>query len=107
MNVAGVLEVKDVAEKSRTPGKPGVVRKRGAVKPTPFGAPGKPGAVGQHVRLRPDIVARARIIAAAEGTTISDLLSDLLEAPLSRRYLKHMRLFEQRGGVEPEAAEEP
>lgn len=64
------------------------------------GAPKKPTGVGRHVRLRPAIVTMAETLSRAKGMAMSDYLSDLLEAPISREYAKVMRELERKGGGE-------
>lgn len=52
------------------------------------GRPKKPGGEGSLVRLAPDLVSKARYIAAQRGVAMSDLLSDLLRPAIDREFRK-------------------
>jgi hypothetical protein len=62
------------------------------------GRPAKTDGRGLLVRLRPPIITKARAIAADKGVSMTDLLSDMLEGPMSREYLLMLRRLEQKGG---------
>jgi hypothetical protein len=55
------------------------------------GRPKKPGGEGKHVRLNPDLVAKARIIALRRGYSVGDYLSRLLETPVNRDYQRVLK----------------
>lgn len=62
------------------------------------GNPGKPSGEGRHVRLDPAIVSMAKMIAGGKGVTLTDYLSDLLRAPVSREYAREMKRLSEEGG---------
>jgi hypothetical protein len=65
-----------------------------------MGRPPKSGGIGRPVRLDPGIVAMAKELARVEGVSISDYLSELLRAPISRAYAKTLRRLETEGGTD-------
>jgi hypothetical protein len=52
---------------------------------------------GIMVRIAPDIVRMARIIAPAKGEAIGDYLSGILRATVSRDYVKEVKRLEKAG----------
>lgn len=68
-------------------GSDGVVRKAGR--------PKKPGGEGKPVRIDPDLASKARIVALRRGLPLSDYLSALLRAPITRDYRKTLRELEE------------
>jgi hypothetical protein len=55
------------------------------------GRPKKKGGEGKAVRIDPDLVNKARVIAMRQGIAVSDYLSGLLEAPIARDYRKTLQ----------------
>jgi hypothetical protein len=62
------------------------------------GRPKKPGGEGKHVRLDPDLVARARIVAMRRGVPIGEYLSGLLESLVDRDYQRVLRELDSERG---------
>jgi hypothetical protein len=58
----------------------------------------KARGVGMMVRIDPDIVRMARIIAPAKGVAMGDYLSDILRPTVSRDYVKEVKRLESEGG---------
>jgi hypothetical protein len=59
----------------------------------------KARGVGLHVRIDPDLVRMAKVIAPAEGRALGDYLSDIIRPVVSREYAKVMKRLEQEGGA--------
>jgi hypothetical protein len=55
------------------------------------GRPKKPGGEGKHVRLNPDLVAKAKIVALRRGSQVGDYLSGLLDTPVNRDYQRVLK----------------
>ncbi|MGD9617135.1 MAG: hypothetical protein AB7W06_17305 [Alphaproteobacteria bacterium] len=56
-----------------------------------------------NVRVQPDVARLAKIVAAYEDRSISDLVSELLRGPLAKRHEEHVRAAAKgrRGATEP------
>jgi hypothetical protein len=52
------------------------------------GRPKKASGEGSVVRIEPDLVTKAKYLAAAKGVPMSDLLSDLLRPAIDREFRK-------------------
>jgi hypothetical protein len=50
-----------------------------------------PRGEGRQVRLDPDIVAKAKMVATRKGLEVGPYLSTLLEAPINREYAALLR----------------
>jgi hypothetical protein len=62
------------------------------------GRPKKPGGEGSLVRIAPDLVTKARYLAADRGVPMSDLLSEILRPALEQMFREAGRgLFEEGG----------
>jgi hypothetical protein len=71
----------------------------GAVAKKRVGNPGKPGGEGRPVRIQPDLLNKARIVAMRRGSQIGDYLGSLLEGPVNRDYQKVLKeLAAEEGG---------
>jgi hypothetical protein len=55
--------------------------------------------VGLHVRIDPDLVRMAKVLAPAKGQALGDYLSDIIRPVVCREYSKVMRELERKGGV--------
>jgi uncharacterized protein (DUF4415 family) len=62
------------------------------------GRPRREGREYVSVRIDKAVVAQAKLIAAREGKSIGDLLSDMLQAPITKAYGRLLR--ETAGGEE-------
>lgn len=70
----------------------------GGVVAKKVGNPGKPEGEGRPVRLHPELVNKARIIAMRRGARIGEYMSSLLEGPINRDYQKVLKeLAEEEG----------
>jgi hypothetical protein len=56
-----------------------------------------PRGVGLMVRVAPDVVRMARIIAPAKGMAIGDYISDIARPVVNRDYLAEIRRLEKEG----------
>lgn len=52
------------------------------------GRPRKPGGEGTPVRIDPDLVTKARYLAALKGVPMSDLISEMLRPIIDREFRK-------------------
>ncbi len=55
------------------------------------GRPKKASGEGKAVRLNPDLLSKARIVAMRRGSQIGDYLGSLLEASVSRDYQRVLK----------------
>jgi hypothetical protein len=60
----------------------------------------KPRGVGLMVRMDPDVVRMARVIAPTKGMAIGDYLSGLCRPGVSRDYVKEIERLKKQGGLE-------
>jgi predicted HicB family RNase H-like nuclease len=61
----------------------------------PKGRPKKPGGEGTQVRIDPDVVSKARYVAAMQHVTLSELLSEWLRPIADREFRRAgKKLFE-------------
>jgi hypothetical protein len=58
----------------------------------------KARGVGIMVRIDPDVVRMARVIAPIKGLSMGDYLSDICRPVVSREYLAEIRRLEKQGG---------
>ena len=58
----------------------------------------KPHGEGILVRISPDVVRMARMVAPTKGVTLTDYLSDMLRATVTRDYNKELKRFDKEGG---------
>jgi hypothetical protein len=63
----------------------------GTVAKKKVGNPGKPEGEGRPVRIKPELLNKARIIAMRRGSHIGDYLGTLLERPINRDYQKVLK----------------
>jgi hypothetical protein len=80
--IAGTMEAPKVAKKKA--GRPKIANPRGD---------------GLQVRLDPDIVGKARVIATRRNLDVGPFLSSLLEAPINREYITLLKELKELEGA--------
>jgi hypothetical protein len=58
----------------------------------------KPRGVGIMVRVAPDVVRMARIVAPIKGMSIGDYISEIARPTVGRDYVAEIRRLEKEGG---------
>jgi hypothetical protein len=69
---------------------------RGVTVARKAGRPKKPSGKGKAVRIDPDLASKARIVALRRAIPLSDYLSEVLRAPITRDYRKTLQELDEK-----------